>query len=64
MIVTNHKASNHKITFMAAANAIPMNDDGTEQNAPPRTNHQMVTPGCTKLERGLIARITELATYK
>src|SRR5438128_7236451 len=52
---TNHNTSNHKAALVTAANAIPAGDDGAERNGPPRTNHQMVTPGCTKSRNGFLA---------
>src|SRR6188508_597593 len=51
---TNHKAITHNAAFAAAANAIPVGEDGAERNGPPRTSHQTVTPGCTKSERGFL----------
>jgi hypothetical protein len=37
---------------MMAAKAMPVGDEGAMRNGPASTNHQTVTPGCTKLEMG------------
>ena len=55
--MTSNTTSNHNAVFAAAANAMPVGEDGAERNGPPSTNHQTVTPGSTKSERGL--RITD-----
>ena len=49
---TNQMATSQKIALVMAANAIPEGDDGTERKGPAKTNHQTVTPGCTKSEMG------------
>src|SRR5882672_2177600 len=54
MVTTNHNIGNNNAAFAAAATAIPKGDDGAERNGPPRTNHQTVTPGCTKSTRGFL----------
>jgi hypothetical protein len=47
-------AASQRSAFTMAANAIPVGDEGTVRNGPARTNHQTVTPGCTKSERGAL----------
>src|SRR4029434_1374937 len=52
MTAANHNTSHHKVAFVATANAIPVGEDGKSRNGPPKTNHQMITPGCTKSKSG------------
>ena len=52
MTTTNHSNASHKAVFVAAANAIPVGEDGAERNGPPSTSHHTVVPGCTNPSMG------------